>query len=245
MPLPRARRPSRASSRRSRPPDPSQISDARASRPGRSCVSRLLRARAAGPARAAGRARPAGGPDFCQMFTTRALVRAFLTIGHIARHLSGAGSSSPRACACFPTRDATRTHRPVTSARLVTICQEQHASQRVGRRRKPAADVGAPRRQRRVECRGVSLYTSYCGSIIRQHQEFGHAPHEPAAFARDVARQSERMEGEDIDAAALAPDVERHLGRDFPPKRPKAAQHLFGEVRMGAVEQPIETLALP
>ena len=145
-------------------------------------------ARAAHRARAAYRARAAGGSGFCQMFTTRALVRAFLTIGQITGRLSAVYGSSPRPRACFPTRDASRTHHAVTSARLVTSWQEQHASQRASWRFKPTADVDAPRGQRRVERRSVFLYASSCGSIIRQHQEPGHATHVPAALSRDSGR---------------------------------------------------------
>ena len=53
------------------------------------------------------------------------------------------------------------------------------------------------------------------------------------------------MERQDVDASALAPDVERHFGGDVPPQRSKTAEHPFSEIGMGAVEQSIETLTLP
>jgi hypothetical protein len=152
------------------------------------------------------------------------------------------------------------------------ICQEQHPSQPPGRSGKPAANLDAPRRQGCIERRGVLMHTSPGGSIVRQYQEPRHAAHEPASLTCDLGREpglavenakhrlevrhdrldlddEERpgrwVEREDVDGAALAADVERHLGGDLPPHRPETAQHPLREVGVSAVEQPIEAFALP
>jgi hypothetical protein len=118
----------------------------------------------------------------------------------------------------------------------------------------------------------VVLDSSASGPVIREDQESCCARRIPAAVLCDIVRDphlaidpvehrlhirddrldlddkersGRRMEGEDIDRAALSPDVERDLCRRDPICRSQEFEHPFDEVGVTRVEQPIESFALP
>lgn len=160
----------------------------------------------------------------------------------------------------------------VTSARLLFSCQEQHTGEPPAGSREPSANLDSPGRQGGPKRSGMLPYPSPSGSIVRQDQKARDSSHAPPSFAGyllgeaglsierpkhgleirhdgldldDQERPCRRVEGEDIDSPALAPDVEGHLGRDLPFDATKLAQHQLGQVRVSHVQQPIETFALP
>ena len=53
------------------------------------------------------------------------------------------------------------------------------------------------------------------------------------------------MEGEDVDRASFAADVERHLGGDFPVGRAQDLENLIDESGMSRIKEAIQTLAVP
>lgn len=58
-------------------------------------------------------------------------------------------------------------------------------------------------------------------------------------------RASPWVNGEDVDRASFASDIERGLRRHLPTVRPQHRHELFDEARVPCIEQPIKALAVP
>jgi hypothetical protein len=118
----------------------------------------------------------------------------------------------------------------------------------------------------------MPLHSSPRGPVIRKNQEARHTCDPPAAFSRDLGRDThlsiERakhrlqvrhdrldlddeqrsarfVKGEDVDRPAVSAHIERDFGDCDPSRRLKQLQNALGQVSVGRIKQSIESFSVP